>query len=600
MKKYSINGLLFILMFVFPTGIMAQQPAWVDYAKRNSMYPQSEYITGFVSGHNSQNEDPGKLMDKYEEMAKAKVVQSIQVSIETNTSMVLSNVNGKSSEEFKSESASVSSATVTGLNVERYYDRKKNDVYAFAYVSKKELVYYNRKLIASNLEKISEKLKEGKKYLASGDKQNALKSFYEGMPLATEAEQAQWLLLAIDPKQFVADDMKKIRNLKTELNIEISKLQQSKELNLGETAYFIAFGLSLQLGEQKTPLALDRLTFENTGLTSDFSDKWNTEIKNALIKAGNYQIKDFKNAADNPLIIKGNYWKEGDKLRIHVQALKFNKLVAAAEGVLPVSWVNAEKINYVPLPVRKIGLLEHVKLQEIDAPDSVKIGRRSDQPVQVRVLIEKGGVTIPMENVPLIFSTVDGKTVARGISNSNGVAKAYFEAVRLPEGKTEIKGQIDLAGWAKLDTNSAYYVTAVKNNPVTPVIFTVRFVPQTYYITSEETLNNTPAQIKTIEPEIKNRLAKQGYHFVSKKSGADYTISIKAANTTGTGYQGVYFAYVDATLSVTDNASGDEVFKTFIEQVKGAGQNTKKATKKALITASGKLTEKLMEYLREK
>ena len=76
MKKYSIQSLIFVLIFTFPAGLVAQQPTWVDYAKRNSMYPQSEFITGFVSGHNSQDEDPGKLMDKYEEMAKAKVVQS--------------------------------------------------------------------------------------------------------------------------------------------------------------------------------------------------------------------------------------------------------------------------------------------------------------------------------------------------------------------------------------------------------------------------------------------------------------------------------------------------------------------------------------------
>ena len=597
MKKFMHQRLTFILMLVFPAALTAQQPAWVDYARRNSMYPQSEYITGFVSANNTGNEDPGKLKEKYEEMAKAKVVQSIQVNIETNSSLELSNVNGKSDETFRSNTVSVSSATVTGLNVESYYDRKKNDVYAFAYVNRKELAYYNRKLISSNLEKIDQKLKEGRKYLDAGDKQNALKSFYEGMPLVAEAEQAQWLLLAIDPKQFVSDDMDKIRNLKIELNKEITRLQHSKELNLGETAYFVAYGLSLQLGEQKSPLALGRLTYENTGLTSDFSDKWNTEIKNALVKAGNYQIKDLNGASNDPVKIKGNYWKEGDQLRIHVQALKFNKLVAAAEGEIPLSWVNAEKIKYVPLSVEKIGLLKHVKLQEIDAPDSVKIGKRSAKPVQVRVLLEKGEMTIPMENVPVVFSTSGGKTIARGVSNSNGVVKAFIEAEGIPEGKTEIAGQVDLAGWAKLDTNSAYYVTAVKNNPVTPVTFTVRFVPRTYYVTSEETLNNRPVQIKTIEPEIKNRLAAKGYHFVKNNQQADYEISIKAANTTGTSYQGIYFAYVDATLSVTDNASGDEVFKTSVEQVKGAGQNIKKAAKNALITTSGKLAEKLMEYL---
>ena len=579
---------------------MAQQPAWVEYAKRNSMYPPSEYLTGFVSTHNTNDEDPGKLMEQYEEMAKSKVVQSIQLSIETNNSLTLSNVNGKSGEEFLSESVSFSSATITGLKAETYYDRKKKDVYAFAYVSKKELAYYNRKLISENLEKIKQKLAEGREYLALNDKQNALKSFYEGMPLLAEAEQAQWLLMAVNLEQFVSNDLKEIRNAKIELNKEISRLQQSKELNMSETAYFIAYGLFIQLAKLESPLDVEPCTYENTGLTSDFSDKWNIEIKKALVITGNYKIQDRAKASGQAVKVKGNYWVEGNQLRIHMQAIKNNKLCAAAEGAIPVSWLKAEKIKYVPVQLKKIQKLRNVKLQAIGAPDNVKIGKQSEKPMEVKVLMEEDGISVPMENIPLVFSSGDGKTITRGISSSNGVVRAYFPPVHLPEGKTEILAQIDLAAYADIDTNLAYYFTVMKNNPVTPAVFTIQIDPQTYYVNSYETIDGSTVQIKTVEPEIKNRLAEQAYHFVSDQDKADYVISIKAANTTGNAYQGIYYSYVDATLSIIDAGTGDEIFKTSVEQVKGAGSNSKKAGKKAMITASTMLTEKLMEYLSEK
>ncbi len=564
------------------------------------MYPQSEYLTGFVSAHNTNDEDPGKLMDQYEEMAKSKVIQSIQVSIETNNSLTLSNVNGKSGEEFRSESVSFSSATITGLKAERYYDRKKKDVYAFAYVSKKELAFYNRKLITANLEKIKQKLEEGREYLALNDKQNALKSFYEGMPLLAEAEQAQWLLMAVNLEQFVSDDLKEIRNAKIELNKEISRLQQSKELNMSETAYFIAYGLFIQLGKLEGPLDVESCTYENTGLSSDFSHKWNTEIKNALVKTGNYKIQDRAKAGGHAVKVKGNYWIEGNQLQIHMQAIKNNKLDAAAEADIPLSWLKAENIKYVPVQIKKIQKLKNIKLKAIRTPDNVKIGKQSEKPMEVRVLMEREGITAPMENIPLVFSTGDGKTITRGISSSNGVVSAYFPPVHLPEGKAEILAQIDLAVYADIDTNLAYYLTAVKNNPVTPAVFTIQLDPQTYYVNSNETIDGSTVQIKTVEPEIKNRLAEQDYHFVSNKAKADYMISIKAANTTGSTYQDIYYSYVDATLSVIHVDTGDEIFKTSVEQVKGAGSNSKKAGKKAMITASVILTEKLMEYLSEK
>ena len=600
MKTSNIRGLILFFILIFSAGVIAQQPAWVEYTKRNSMYPQSEYLTGFVSARNTNDEDPGRLMDQYEEMAKSKVIQSIQVSIETNNSLTLSNVNGKSGEEFRSESVSFSSATITGLKAERYYDRKKKDVYAFAYVSKKELAFYNRKLITANLEKIKQKLEEGREYLALNDIQNALKSFYEGMPLLAETEQAQWLLMAVNLEQFVSNDLKEIRNAKIELNKEISRLQQSKELNMSETAYFISYGLFIQLAKLESPLDVESCTYENTGFSSDFSHKWNTEIKNALVKTGNYKIQDHAKEGGHAVKVKGNYWLEGNQLQIHMQAIKNNKLDAAAEGTIPVSWLKAENIKYVPVQIKKIQKLKNVKLQAIGAPDNVKIGKQSEKPMKVRVLMEGDSITVPMENIPLVFSTGDGKTIIRGISSSNGVVSAYFPPVHLPKGKTEILAQIDLAAYADIDTNLAYYLTAVKNNPVTPTIFTIQLNPQTYYVNSNETIDGNTVQIKTVEPEIKNRLAEQAYHFVSNKAKADYMISIKAANTTGSTYQDIYYSYVDATLSIIDIGNGNEIFKTSVEQVKGAGINSKKAGKKAMITASVMLTENLMEYLSEK
>jgi len=307
MKSQSVLKPILLLLLVFIAGqAFAQQPAWIDYAKRTAMYPESDYLVGFVSGNNTNNEEPGKLMDQYEELAKSKVVQSIEVSIETNNSLTLSNINGKSGEEFESKSISFSSATLTGLKSERYYDVKKKEVYAFAYVSKKELAYYNRKLITTNLQKIEQKLAEGKNFAKNNDKQNALKSFYEGMPLLAQAEEAQWLLMAINREQFVDKDLQEIRKKNAELNYEISQLQQSNGLNLSDAAYFIAYGIFLQIGETATQFQVSLCTYQNTGLTSDFSEKWYAELKNALVKTGNYKILE-TSKNENLFVTKGNY-----------------------------------------------------------------------------------------------------------------------------------------------------------------------------------------------------------------------------------------------------------------------------------------------------
>ena len=70
----------------FSIASLAQKPAWTDYYNRQNMYPENEFLVGFVSGVNNTDEDAGKLKSVYESMAKDKVIQSIQVEIETNNS----------------------------------------------------------------------------------------------------------------------------------------------------------------------------------------------------------------------------------------------------------------------------------------------------------------------------------------------------------------------------------------------------------------------------------------------------------------------------------------------------------------------------------
>jgi len=586
---------LVLFFFVLLTiTVYSQKPSWIEYANRTEQYPDSDYLTGFVSGLNTADHEPGKLMDEYEELAKSKVIQSIQVSIETNNSLTLSNINGKSGEDFTSKSISFSSATIIGLKAERYYDRKTKAVYAFAYVSKKELAYYNRKLITGNLDKIHQKLDEGREYLKLNDRENALKSFYEGMPLLTEAEEAQWLLMAVNREQFVSNDLKEIRQVKLKLNNEISQLQRSKELDMNEAAYFIAYGLFLQLGKSEQPILLDLCSYENTDLVSPFSEKWDVVLRNALIKTGQYRIQEQKNGKEPVYKLDGNYWEEGDQIRIHLRVVKADKLEASAEGNISIAWLEGEKVNYLPPQLLKFEQLGNIKLEKISGPNQIKIGKQSEIPFVVKIY--KNESLIPIENFPLLFKTEEGKIISHTFSNDKGIVSAYFPSIQLPEGINKIYTQIDLKTLLNVDTNSNFYSIAEKGNPVTPVAFTINFVPLNYLIYCTEIIDRREVEIKTIEPLIKNDLSEKGFHFVDEEPNADFIIRIKAENTTGNSYQGIYFSFVDATLSLIDRTTGDEIYKTSLNQVKGGGSNSKKAAKKAYVIAAEMLKEKLEGY----
>jgi len=580
--------LLITIAFLFSITAMAQKPAWADYYKRQQMYPDNEFLVGFISGTNTQDEEAVKLKSIYESMAKDKLIQGIQVEIESNNQLNVSNVNGKSNEEFLSKSVSFSKANVSGLNTQSFYDRKKKEVYAIAFVNKKELAYYYFNQIESGKGQIEQKLAEGRKYAKKGNKEEALRSFYEAMPFLNKIDEARVLLIALNRKMYADINNDEINKLKLDLINEIDSLIKPSELNLSESAYFVAYGLFLQMSEINETLFLESFTFENTGLQSTFSEKWNNEFSAALIKAGNYEIA--KGTGTEDLSVQGNYWKEGEFVKLNASIFKNNQIIAVSKGSIPLTWLKNENIDFIPEQVKKMEALSNIKLKLKSAPEIIKLGSASMEAVKMEVL----NGNKPMHGIAVAISNLDtGEKLCSNKTNNFGNSHCYLPPINTDKPMLRLEAGIDLEEYLNIDKNSLYYSIASGQNPVNPVAIDIVTTKPTIFVHSEEKIQYYNVDIKTLEPAIKEMLAEKSYNFVDKATDADFVINIKANTTTGTYYQGIYFAYLDANVSVVDASNGEEIYKTHLDQLKGGGANYKKAAKKAYALGAIKLKEML-------
>lgn len=586
-KKLTVITL--ILGFSFTT--LAQKPAWADYYKRQSLYPESQFIIGYVSGINTNDDEPGKLKSIYEVIAKDKLIQSIQVEIETNNSLNISNVNGKSDEEFLSKSVSFSKANVNGLNTQSYYDRKKKEVFAIAFVNKKELAFFYRNIIKSGIEDINQKLSEGRKYVKKDDKENALRSFYETMPVLNSIDEARILLIALNRKMYADIDIDEINNLKLELINEIDDLIKPTELNLSESAYFVAYGLFLQINQIEGLILMDNFTFENTGLESRFSEKWKQEITSALVKVGKYEIASAKERT-NQLVVHGNYWREGELIKVNASISKNKQIIAVSKGSIPLSWLEKENIDYIPVQIKKMEALTSYKLKLISAPETVKLRMPLTIPIKTKVVDNLKAV----HGIPIsIRNTENNKLLCNSETNEFGHSVCFLPAIQTDQVIIRLEASIDLLKYLSINENSIYFTIASGQNPIAPITIDIKTEKPTIYIQSEELIQGKAMDIKTLEPSLKEVFAVKGYNFVNNEKDADFKIKIKANTTTGSNYQGIYFAYLDINLSVTESSTGEEIYKTHLDQIKGGGNNNTKAGKKAYVLGAKKLKENLKD-----
>lgn len=599
MCRYSLpaTGIILILFLFVTDTVVAQQPSWIDYYKRSQMYPDDIWITGFVSGYNTANEDPGKLVDTYETMARDKVIQSIEIEIETQNEMTISNINGQSDEAFLSKSVSFAHAKINGLKTEHFYDKKKNEVYAFSYVNRKELAFYYKNLLSANQSKLEQKLKEGRSFLKSGNKEEALRSFYEGMPLLAEIDQAHMLLVALNRKMLADIHLDEIDKLSIELNSEISQLQKGTKLNMQEAAYFVAYGLFIQFGNKSATLQLSPTTYLNTGFESQFSHQWETALKEALVKAGAYQVKVNNPTMPARLLVTGNYWLQDNHVVIQARILQQGQIVAAASGRIPTAYLTSQDIIYWPDELSRIAGLNNFSLRAQNPEVTVKAGIATEKPLLVSVSFNANNQTAPSPNTPLVFVDKSSKKVlCSATTNAEGMASGYLPPMDFNQAFVQVEATIDLAKYIPIDTLSSYFELVKKQIDLLPAQFTVKVEKQVYCIQSEELLLGSPMEVLTIEPVIKQALVDKGFVFTDEPQQADYLIHIEASSSTGTSYQGVYFTFVDVNLSVTKTSDDKEIFKTHLDQIKGGGANYSKAGKKAYATAAEELKKRMEAF----
>lgn len=185
---------------------MSQMPPdWWESTGRQFHYPQDEWYSGFVIGEQQPGETLEDVYARLKDEARVEAESSIRMYIEkkmlnSNRSELLQTTTQfeeSITEVFESKTVMSVEMEIPGLRVEAWQNPKTNDIGAFAYVSRKELIRKTEKQITIILTKIELALDNVNQLIEAGQKVKARESAKNTLPMFTEIEQTQKLLLAI-------------------------------------------------------------------------------------------------------------------------------------------------------------------------------------------------------------------------------------------------------------------------------------------------------------------------------------------------------------------------------------------------------------------
>ena len=137
----------------------------------------------------------------------------------------------------------------------------------------------------------------------------------------------------------------------------------------------------------------------------------------------------------------------------------------------------------------------------------------------------------------------------------------------------------------------------MRNKTIPNASYKVVVEPSTINIQAQENNFGKSLDVQLIEPQIKESLSDYGFDFKDTDDNVDYVIKIRASSRRGGSVGGVYFAFVDVTISVYDNNLGKEIFKDSINNVKGGGGTFDQAGGKAFYAAADMAREKIVKIL---
>ncbi|MDR3286926.1 MAG: hypothetical protein LBT27_05745 [Prevotellaceae bacterium] len=112
------------------------------------------------------------------------------------------------------------------------------------------------------------------------------------------------------------------------------------------------------------------------------------------------------------------------------------------------------------------------------------------------------------------------------------------------------------------------------------------------YVQAKE--KNFEQTVHLLEPKIKAELSKYGCSFVPTRENADWMLVINAQTRKGSVVEGIYFSYLDATISLVEKKSGKEIYNNNFTDIKGGGLDYDKAGRKAYDSGLKKIADEII------
>ncbi len=592
MKK---TYLLFGIIFLFNLLCYTQTPAWTDFNERQKIYPTENYLTGYASETDVGKKEIQYSFEALEPKARGILIEKVQVKVSSTSTSETNDYDGVFNDFFKNETQSTSTLNLVGLKVDQYYEKKKKTCHTLVYVKRIELINFYKSQLNQNISKISSLLSSSFNELNSKHIQESFKAVFSSQRLFKEVEDAQGYLTALGVHQVILLRTKDIEELSLKAQKIMKDLEKSSDKTLDDISYCTSLVLSGKKTNKSDSVYVSQITYEETGLVTALSFRYQQLLKQQLSSNSSYSLQGDVSSITK-LIVQGTYWDKGEYLEIKNEL--YDQIKNTSIGSFKTKLYKNQIDNgleFISSDILNLEQIKELKLNTINQKLSGQVGFAVASDLKVKVTDSRGNA---VSNIPIKFMDEDKGIIYGTVSsNASGLAIYHIDRVKSGNKSQTITAKLDLDSYLTIDKNNKYVQDVLKFTTLPNSKFYLTVKPSLIYFTVDERNFGRKLGIPVIEAGLKDVLSDAGYKYTTSKSQSDLIVTINADTRRGGEAYGIFYSFVDITVSVAERKSGQEVFKKSFNGYKSSGTSFEHAGGKSYQVAKKDVCDKVLKLI---
>ena len=357
-----------ITLILLTSTAYAQSPEWVKNFGRSTKYPAHLYLTGFGLAQLGKDLNLSECKQLATDDAKSTLIQNIRVTIRSEVTSKVKEVNEKVSEYFSSVTQSNSTIEINGLELEHYFG--KNACYSLAIVSRDKLTRIYAKQASKLRDEIKNNVEIAKGFEEAGQPTEALNKYLACYPLFRKLEESQ-LILTVSQSNYANTVDELDMNINSDqFNIErvnnsVQKLIQRPILTTDDLAWHLVFSMNRQMNEPDGKLLVIPFSYRDTKMGSQYARYFKQQLDSKVVELTSWNIvqqaanvaprtrniaREFAVASGAALVLTGTYWEQPDgvKFLATLRRVSDSRIVASAEALISFSALEKSQLDIKP------------------------------------------------------------------------------------------------------------------------------------------------------------------------------------------------------------------------------------------------------------